>query len=105
MDTNAQVLTASRTVTAVTTWAPGVLHDHSLPTQIFPVQLINSIVGVSQIIKLHKAVPREREGRGITGKELNLRYLCSKTTPGFLQSPVSAVLQMNLLSRPEGSRP
>lgn len=104
MDTNAQVLTASRTVTAVPAWAPGMLHDHSLTTQILPIQLINSIVGISQIIELHKAIPRDRQGKGITGKELNLRYLCSKASHGFLQSPVHAVLQMSLQNIPEGSR-
>lgn len=31
------VLTASRTVTAVTPWASGMLNDHSLPTKIFTI--------------------------------------------------------------------
>lgn len=105
MDTNARVLTASRTVTAVPAWAPGVLHDHSLPTQIFPVQLIDSIISVSQIIEFHKTIPRDMEGKGITGKEPNLKYLYSKATCGFLQSSVCALLQMNLLGIAECSGP
>lgn len=32
------------------------LHDHALPTQILAVQLVNGIVGVSGVLKLHEAV-------------------------------------------------
>lgn len=36
--------------------AAGVLHDHALPAQILAVQLVNGIVGVAGVLKLHEAV-------------------------------------------------
>lgn len=82
------VLTASGTVTAVAPRASGVLHDHSLPTEIFTIELINSIVCIPEIIKLNKAVPRVRRGKESL-QEWTLSYLCSSR---FLWSPKSIPL-------------
>lgn len=81
------VLTASRTVTAVTPWASGMLNDHSLPTKIFTIQLINCIICVSQIIKLNKAIPRERGGGKENRSEVTGRCLyCKQLSPGQLSA-------------------
>jgi hypothetical protein len=51
------MLTASRAVAAIPPRASSVLNNDSLATQVFAVQFINSIVCITQIIKLHKAIP------------------------------------------------
>lgn len=55
------MLTASRTVTAISPWAAGMLNNYSLTTKVFAVQFINSIICITQIIKLHKTVSRREQ--------------------------------------------
>lgn len=55
------MLTASRTVTAIPTWASGMLNNDSLTTEVFAIQFINSIICITQIIKLHKTIPTREQ--------------------------------------------
>lgn len=56
--TTPTVLTAAAVAVPVpvAAGAAGVLHDHALPAQILAVQLVNGIVGVAGVLKLHEAV-------------------------------------------------
>ena len=55
------MLTASRTVTAIPAWASSMLNNDSFTTEVFAIQLINSIICITQIIKLHKTIPTREQ--------------------------------------------
>lgn len=41
--------------------APGMLDDHALSTQLLPVQLVNGVVGIPIIFKLHESITVEEK--------------------------------------------
>jgi len=62
-------LTSPRSVASITALSYGVLHYHSLPTKIFAVQVVHSIICITGVIKLYKAISKEiDESYEISGK-------------------------------------
>lgn len=54
-------LTSPRSVASITALSYGVLHYHSLPTKIFAVQIVHSIICITGVIKLYKAISKEMD--------------------------------------------
>lgn len=50
-------LTSSRTITPITARSFSVLNDDPLATEVFPVQVVHSIISISGVIKLNKPIP------------------------------------------------